>query len=110
MRSAARRSGLFDELDYDQTTLAPSGDVWRSTTDSRGHERRRRQFGVNRLDAIVGRCNLDAAGIIRAVLEAVDQLPRQPPPLATRPCSSPRSGEIAARESTNGIADQINGQ
>ncbi len=38
------------------------------------------QFGVDRLDDVLRRCGLDAAEIIRAMIEAVDQFTGGQPP------------------------------
>ena len=68
--------GLLDDLEYDQTTLAlRPGDILAFYTDgiTEAMNAASVQFGVNRLDAVLGRCDLDAPGIVRAVIEAVDQ-------------------------------------
>jgi sigma-B regulation protein RsbU (phosphoserine phosphatase) len=68
--------GLFDEPEYGETTvtLAP-GTVLAFYTDgiTEAMNAGGAQFGVNRLDAALGRCDLDAQGIVQAVIEAVDQ-------------------------------------
>jgi sigma-B regulation protein RsbU (phosphoserine phosphatase) len=66
--------GLFDELDYGETTLElKPGDALALYTDgiTEAMNDGGVQFGVQRLDAILGRCDLDAPGIVRAVVEAV---------------------------------------
>ena len=75
--------GLIDDLEYDQATvplepddtLAFYTDGITEAMDDHGV-----QFGVERLDAVLGRCDLDAPGIVRAVVEAVDQFTAGQPP------------------------------
>jgi hypothetical protein len=38
------------------------------------------RFGTGRLDEVLGRCDLDAKGIVRAVIEAVDAFTGGHPP------------------------------
>jgi sigma-B regulation protein RsbU (phosphoserine phosphatase) len=67
--------GLDDDTTYDQSTLIlRPGDVLALYTDgiTEAMDARRSQFGVNRLDEILGRCDLSAAGITSAVINAVD--------------------------------------
>ena len=55
--------GLFDELDYDQTTLKlQPGDILAFYTDgiTEAMDADGVQFGVNRLDEVLRRCGLDA--------------------------------------------------
>jgi sigma-B regulation protein RsbU (phosphoserine phosphatase) len=75
--------GLLDELTYDQTTMPlRPGDVVAFYTDgiTEAMDVHNSQFGVNRLDAVLGRCDLDAPGIVRAVIEAVDRFTGNRPP------------------------------
>jgi sigma-B regulation protein RsbU (phosphoserine phosphatase) len=75
--------GLFDELDYDQTTLTlHPGDILAFYTDGiiEAMDAKSSQFGVDRLDAILTRCGLDSQEIITAVIEAVDQFTEGHPP------------------------------
>jgi sigma-B regulation protein RsbU (phosphoserine phosphatase) len=75
--------GLIEELEYDQTslTLRPR-DVLAFYTDgiTEAMDAEGVQFGVLRLDEVLGRCDLDAPGIVRAVIEAVDQFTGGQPP------------------------------
>jgi sigma-B regulation protein RsbU (phosphoserine phosphatase) len=67
--------GLFDELEYEQTTLmlAP-GDILALYTDgiTEAMDPGGAQFGAHRLDAVLRQCGLDANEMIRATVEAVD--------------------------------------
>jgi len=68
--------GLFNELDYDQTTLElRPGDILAFYTDgiTEAMDAGGSQFGVNRLDDVLRRCGLDAQAIIARVIEAVDR-------------------------------------
>jgi sigma-B regulation protein RsbU (phosphoserine phosphatase) len=67
--------GLFDELEYEQTTLAlQPGDILAFYTDgiTEAMNDKNVQFGPTRLDEVLRRCGLDANEIIRATIEAVD--------------------------------------
>jgi phosphoserine phosphatase RsbU/P len=75
--------GLFDDLEYEQTTLAlKPGDVLAFYTDgiTEAMDARNVQFGVHRLDEILSRCGLDAAEIIREVIGSVDEFTGGHPP------------------------------
>jgi sigma-B regulation protein RsbU (phosphoserine phosphatase) len=75
--------GLFDELEYDQTTLAlRPGDILAFYTDgiTEAMDSQSAQFGVGRLDAALRRCGLEATEIIRVTMEAVDQFTGGQPP------------------------------
>jgi len=68
--------GLFDELEYDQTTLQlRPGDIVAFYTDgiTEAMDSGGIQFGVNRLDEALRRCGLDAREIIRTAIDAVEQ-------------------------------------
>ncbi|HZW32804.1 MAG TPA: SpoIIE family protein phosphatase, partial [Isosphaeraceae bacterium] len=75
--------GLIDDLEYEETTvtlqpghvLAFYTDGITEATDAGGV-----QFGVTRLDAVLGRCDLDAPGIVAAVIEALDRFTGGAPP------------------------------
>lgn len=75
--------GLFDAIEYDQATveLRPD-DTLAFYTDgiTEAMDARNVQFGTERLDEILGRCDLDAPGIVRAVTEAVDAFTGGQPP------------------------------
>jgi sigma-B regulation protein RsbU (phosphoserine phosphatase) len=75
--------GLFDELTYDEKTLAlRPGDILAFYTDgiTEALDSNGAQFGLNRLDQVLRRCGLDATEIIRATVEAVDQFTGGQPP------------------------------
>ena len=75
--------GLFDELEYDETTVAlQPGHILAFYTDgiTEATDAGGVQFGVTRLDAVLGRCDLDAPGIVAAVIEALDQFTGGAPP------------------------------
>ncbi len=75
--------GLFEELDYEQATLAlQPGDILAFYTDGiiEAMDPNSAQFGVDRLDEILRRCGLDAREIITAVVDAVDQFTGGNPP------------------------------
>jgi phosphoserine phosphatase RsbU/P len=68
--------GLFDELEYDQTTLPlRPGDIVAFYTDgiTEAMNSRGVQFGVDRLDDALRRCGLDATEIIRTAIDAVER-------------------------------------
>jgi sigma-B regulation protein RsbU (phosphoserine phosphatase) len=68
--------GLFEDLEYDQTTLELRPyDVIAFYTDgiTEAMDFRNAQFGVNRLDRELGRCDSTATTIVREVIAAVDQ-------------------------------------
>jgi sigma-B regulation protein RsbU (phosphoserine phosphatase) len=68
--------GLLDDLEYEQTTLQlKAGDILAFYTDgiTETMDVGDHQFGVGRLDAALSRCDLDPAGIVRAVVESVDE-------------------------------------
>jgi sigma-B regulation protein RsbU (phosphoserine phosphatase) len=75
--------GLFDELDYEQTTLRlKPNDILAFYTDgvTEAMNASNAQFGVDRLDKVLGRCELDAPEMVRAVIEAVDDFTGGLPP------------------------------
>jgi phosphoserine phosphatase RsbU/P len=75
--------GLFDELDYEQTTLQlKPGDILAFYTDgiTEAMDARNVQFGTTRLDHVLRQCGLDATEIIRATIEAVDLFTGGQPP------------------------------
>jgi phosphoserine phosphatase RsbU/P len=75
--------GLFDELEYEQTTLAlQPGDILAFYTDgiTEAMDANGAQFGVKRLDDQLRRCGVDSKGIIRDTIEAVDQFTGGQPP------------------------------
>jgi phosphoserine phosphatase RsbU/P len=75
--------GLFDELQYEQTTLAlEPGDILAFYTDgiTEAMDAQSVQFGVTRLDEVLRRCGLDANEMIRATVEAVDLFTGGEPP------------------------------
>jgi len=75
--------GLFDELDYDQTTLElRPGDILAFYTDgiTEAMDAGSAQFGVNRLDEVLRCCDLDAKAMVAGVIEAVDRFTNDQPP------------------------------
>ncbi len=79
--------GLIDDLEYDEATLTlQPDDTLAFYTDgiTEAMDERGVQFGVERLDAVLGRCDLDAPGIVRAVVEAVDAFTGGHPPADDR--------------------------
>jgi phosphoserine phosphatase RsbU/P len=75
--------GLFDEIEYEQTTLAlRPGDILAFYTDgiTEAMDDKNVQFGTARLDQVLHRCGLDATEIIRATVEAVDLFTGGHPP------------------------------
>ena len=75
--------GLFDEIEYEQTTLAlQPGDILAFYTDgiTEAMNDKNVQFGTARLDQVLHRCGLDATEIIRATVEAVDLFTGGHPP------------------------------
>jgi phosphoserine phosphatase RsbU/P len=75
--------GLFDDIEYDQTTLAlRPGDILAFYTDgiTEAMDATNVQFGTTRLDQVLRRCGLDATEIIRATIEAVDLFTGGQPP------------------------------
>jgi phosphoserine phosphatase RsbU/P len=79
--------GLFDDLQYDQTTLVlRPGDILAFYTDgiTEAMDPRNVQFGVDRLDQILSQCGLDAADIVHEVIESVDQFTGGQPPADDR--------------------------
>jgi sigma-B regulation protein RsbU (phosphoserine phosphatase) len=75
--------GLFEATEYDQATIAlRTDDTLALYTDgiTEAMNAAGDQFGTERLDAILGRCDLDAPGIVRAVIEAVDAFTGGHPP------------------------------
>jgi sigma-B regulation protein RsbU (phosphoserine phosphatase) len=75
--------GLFEEVQYDQTTLALiPGDILAFYTDgiTEAMDSENVQFGTTRLDEVLRRCGLDATEIIRATVEAVDLFTGGHPP------------------------------
>jgi sigma-B regulation protein RsbU (phosphoserine phosphatase) len=75
--------GLFDSTEYDQTTISlRADDTLAFYTDgiTEAMDTGGAQFGTERLDEILGRCDLDAPGIVRAVIEAVDAFTGGHPP------------------------------
>jgi phosphoserine phosphatase RsbU/P len=79
--------GLFEELDYDQTTLElRPGDILAFYTDgiTEAMDAGSVQFGVNRLDELLRRCGLDAKAIVAGVIAAVDRFTDDQPPVDDR--------------------------
>ena len=75
--------GLFDDIEYDQTTLAlRPGDILAFYTDgiTEAMDATNVQFGTTRLDQVLRRCGLDATEIIRATIEAVELFTGGQPP------------------------------
>ena len=75
--------GLFESVAYDQATVAlRPDDTLAFYTDGivEAMDSAGAQFGPARLDAILGRCDLDAPGIVRAVIAAVDAFTGGHPP------------------------------
>jgi sigma-B regulation protein RsbU (phosphoserine phosphatase) len=75
--------GLFEEVEYDQTTLALiPGDILAFYTDgiTEAMDATNVQFGTTRLDQVLRRCGLDATEIIRATIDAVDLFTGGQPP------------------------------
>jgi sigma-B regulation protein RsbU (phosphoserine phosphatase) len=75
--------GLFEELAYDQTTLAlRRGDAVAFYTDgiTEAMDQGGVQFGVNRLDDVLSHCGLDAKDIVAGVVDAVDRFTGDQPP------------------------------
>lgn len=75
--------GLFDATEYDQATaMLRAGDVLALYTDgiTEAMDPRGAQFGTERLDEVLGRCDLGAPGIVRAVIEAIDAFTGGQPP------------------------------
>jgi sigma-B regulation protein RsbU (phosphoserine phosphatase) len=66
--------GLFGDLSYGQATIRlEPNDVLMLYTDgiTEAMDGRNQQFGLERLDAVLARCDLDAPSLVRAVLESV---------------------------------------
>lgn len=75
--------GLFDAVEYDQATLPLQvDDTLAFYTDgiTEAMDARNAQFGTGRLDDVLGRCDLNAAGIVHAVVEAVEAFTGGHPP------------------------------
>lgn len=75
--------GLFDATEYDQATMTlRADDALAFYTDgiTEAMDPAGTQFGTERLDAILGRCDLNAPGIVRAIVEAVDAFTGGRPP------------------------------
>ncbi len=75
--------GLFDAVEYGEATIAlRPDDTLAFYTDgiTEAADPRGGQFGTGRLDEILGRCDLDAPGIVRAVIDAVDAFTDGQPP------------------------------
>jgi phosphoserine phosphatase RsbU/P len=75
--------GLFEDLEYDQTTLAlKPGDILAFYTDgiTEAMDANGVQFGVRRLDEHMRRCGLDSKAMIRDTIEAVEQFTGGQPP------------------------------
>jgi sigma-B regulation protein RsbU (phosphoserine phosphatase) len=75
--------GLFEDLTYDQTTLKlRSGDVLAFYTDgiTEAMDAAGTQFGVDRLDDVLGRCGMDARAMVARVIAVVDQFTDDRPP------------------------------
>jgi len=76
--------GLLDDLEYEQTTLTLlPGDNLAFYTDgiTEAMDARNAQFGVDRLDLVLGRCGLDPAEIISAVVKSVEDFTGGQPPV-----------------------------
>ncbi len=75
--------GLFDATEYDQTTVTLQvDDTLCLYTDgiTEAMDPRGVQFGTERLDEVLGRCDLDAPGIVGAVVAAVNAFTGGHPP------------------------------
>ena len=75
--------GLFDATSYDETTVQlQADDTLAFYTDgiTEAMDGAGAQFGIQRLGEILGRCDLDAPGIVHAVIEAVDAFTGGHPP------------------------------
>jgi phosphoserine phosphatase RsbU/P len=79
--------GLFDSTEFDQATVPLQvNDTLAFYTDgiTEAMNANGAQFGTARLDQVLGRCDLDAPGIVRAVIEAVDAFTGGHPPADDR--------------------------
>lgn len=75
--------GLSDQFAYDQTTLAlRPRDIVAFYTDgiTEAMDARNAQFGVQRLDQALERCDLNAPAIVGAVINAVERFTGDQPP------------------------------
>jgi len=75
--------GLLEDLEYEQTTLSLlPGDVLAFYTDgiTEAMDAKNAQFGVERLDLELSRCNLDPAEIVNAIVKSVDDFTGGQPP------------------------------
>ena len=71
--------GLFDDIDYAQATLTlRPGDILVLYTDgiTEAMDARNKQFGLERLNEILARCDLGATEMRDAILEAVEAFHR----------------------------------
>jgi sigma-B regulation protein RsbU (phosphoserine phosphatase) len=76
--------GLFDVLEYEQTTLRlRSGDILAFYTDgiTEVMNAENRQFGVERLDDALKACGVDARGIIAGVVASIGRFTNDQPPI-----------------------------
>ena len=79
--------GLFEATEYDETTLSlRPDDALAFYTDgiTEAMDPSGEQFGTRRLDDVLGRCDLDAPGIVAAVVAAVDAFTGGHPPADDR--------------------------
>lgn len=76
--------GLLDDLKYEQTTLTlVPGDVLAFYTDgiTEAMDARNAQFGTSRLDRELGRCGVNPADIVKAIIKSVDDFTDGQPPI-----------------------------
>jgi sigma-B regulation protein RsbU (phosphoserine phosphatase) len=74
--------GLFDDLDYEQTTLQlRPGDILAFYTDgiTEALNVENKQFGVDRLDEVLRGCGLDARDMIAGVVESIGRFTHDQP-------------------------------
>ncbi len=79
--------GLFDATEYDEATIElHPDDALALYTDgiTEAMDARSEQFGTGRLDEVLGRCDLDAPGIVAAVVGAVNAFTGDHPPADDR--------------------------
>jgi sigma-B regulation protein RsbU (phosphoserine phosphatase) len=71
--------GVFDDTEYPQATLTlRRGDVLVLYTDgiTEAMDSGGNQFGVDRLNAVLARCDLNASELVASILEALDHFTR----------------------------------
>ena len=105
--------GLIDELAYDETTIAL--ELWDTLafyTDgiTEAMDERGAQFGPDRLDAVLGRCDLDAPGIVRAVIESVDEFTGGLPAADDRTLIVAQLGESVPAQCGGSREDALSGK